>query len=363
MKVDGSSKRQLTHCDSDCLRPAYLPKGNFAFTAVHPDGTSQVHFADLKGSGDHPITFGPGNFQVETVMKDGRILVSADSPLTTREEGRTLYTLRHDGTGLQSLRCDHRQPARRADATELADGTVAFVKSKAGRRDGELAMIRRGEPSNSTLGQFPTGTRSPHPLTPDKLVVARQAVAEGGMVNRFDLYAVDASTGRGNELIFRDDRLSSVQATPVAAHDVPRWFWSTVNPQAKSGYFICLDAYHSADAPKGRLDASIAKVRVLTLDPATRAERVLGEAPVETDGSFYIAVPPDRPVRFELLDEHDAVIRAQQSWIWSRPGEERGCVGCHEDKAVAPENRWPLTLRRFDTPTPLGTEVDVKVEQ
>jgi len=363
MKVDGSAKRQLTHCAGDCLRPAYLPKGHFVFTAVESDGSSQIHFADLDGTENHPITFGPGNYQVETVLKDGRILVTADSPLTPRKAGRTLYTLRHDGTSLQSLRCDHGQAVERGEASEMPDGSVVFVKSKPGHPGGELAMIRRGEPSNSTLGQFSAGTRSPRPLEPNKLLVARQAVMEGGAVSRFDLYAVNSSTGRGGELIFRDTRLSSVQAAPVAAHEVPRWYWSTVNSKAKSGYFICLDAYHSADAPQGRISTPISKVRALTLDPATRAERVLGEAPVETDGSFYIAVPPDQPIRFELLDEKNVVIRAQQSWIWSRRGEERGCVGCHEDKAVAPENRWPLTLRRFDSPTPLGTVVDVKVEE
>jgi len=31
-------------------------------------------------------------------------------------------------------------------------------------------------------------------------------------------------------------------------------------------------------------------------------------------------------------------------------------VGCHEDRAVAPENRWPLALRRFDAPFCLGVQ-------
>ena len=92
---------------------------------------------------------------------------------------------------------------------------------------------------------------------------------------------------------------------------------------------------------------------MLTLDAATQKESVLGEAPMEEDGSFYIAVPPDKPVRFEVLDAAGRVVRAQRSWIWARSGEEHGCVGCHEDRAVAPENRWPMALRRFDTPTRL----------
>jgi hypothetical protein len=38
-------------------------------------------------------------------------------------------------------------------------------------------------------------------------------------------------------------------------------------------------------------------------------------------------------------------------------------VGCHENKAIAPENRWPLALKRFDTPTPLGLGPTVQAGQ
>jgi len=64
-------------------------------------------------------------------------------------------------------------------------------------------------------------------------------------------------------------------------------------------------------------------------------------------------VPPDQPVRFEVVNAAGQVVREQKSWIWARSGEEHGCVGCHEDRAIAPENRWPMALRRFDTPTRL----------
>jgi hypothetical protein len=82
-------------------------------------------------------------------------------------------------------------------------------------------------------------------------------------------------------------------------------------------------------------------------------EVVLGEASVEPDGSFYVQVPANRAVRFVLLNEQGRVIREEQSWIWTRPGEERGCTGCHGDKAVAPENRWPMALKRQASATNL----------
>ena len=154
-----------------------------------------------------------------------------------------------------------------------------------------------------------------------------------------------------------------MEAVPVAAHEPPRWYWSTLNPELQRGYFICLDSY-LAEGRSSREDRREARASSgLTLDAATQKESVLGEAPIEEDGSFYIAVPPDQPVRFEVLDAAGRVVRAQRSWIWARSGEEHGCVGCHEDHAVAPENRWPMALRRFDTPTrldlasrPVGSE-------
>lgn len=362
MHADGSAKRQVTRLESDCLRPGYLAHEEFVFTVVTAEGGrsgSQIYVANLDGTEAHPITFGPGNFQVETVLKDGRILVSAASPLVPGTDASgELYVMRHDGSGLASFRCEHRQPARRAQAAELADGSVVFVKNSPTQATvgGELAMIRRGALHNSSLSPRAAVSWSPRPLGADKLIVARKNLAPGN--SKFDLYAFDAASGKFGEPIYQDPKLSSVQAVPVAAHHVPRWYWSTLNPQARAGYFVCLDARQSADEPDGRIATPLAKVRVLILENGQ--ERSLGEATVETDGSFYIAVPPDQSVRFELLDASGGVIRAQQSWIWSRPGEERGCVGCHEDKSVAPENRWPLALKSFDTPTRLGVEVETQ---
>jgi hypothetical protein len=184
-------------------------------------------------------------------------------------------------------------------------------------------------------------------------MVARASSGGSSAGTRLALYAFDASMGRFGTPIFEDPKLSAVEAVPVAAHQTPSWYWSTMNPDLKRGYFICLDGHLAEGVPHGRIASKLTRVRVLTLDATSQKERPLGEAPMEEDGSFYVAVPPDQPVRFEVLDGAGRVVRAQQSWIWARSGEEHGCVGCHEDRAVAPENRWPMALRRFDTPTRL----------
>jgi hypothetical protein len=368
MNTDGTGQRQVTHCDGNCLAPAYLPRDAIAFSGEVQDAGGgrayQIYFGRLDGSDVHPITFGPGDYELETVLQNGLILVSARSPLRPRgesESSRNLYTLRHDGSGLAAFRCDHQAPAIRSQAEELDDGSVVFVKNKvlSSEVGGDLAAIKRGATHNSALGPVSALIWSPRQLEAAKLIVARRGLAPRA-ARKFDLYSFDFIRGKFQDPIYEDSELSSIQAAPVAAHPAPRWYWSTLNSEAKAGYFICLNASLSADVPKGCLSSHPSVVRVLALDSATREENSLGEAHVEQDGSFYIAVPPDRPVRFELLGADGLVMHAQQSWIWARPGEEHGCAGCHEDRAVAPENRWPLALRRFDTPTSLGVQAPLE---
>ena len=383
INVDGSDVKQVTHCPGDCLKAAYLPRGQIVYTALPGDpaaGTSrialwppaspsshlstqtgtdsQLWVSKVDGSDAHPITFGPGDFEVETVLKNGMVLATARSPLLPSRglpADRELYTLRLDGTGLATLRCDHQHPAVRRQAQELDDGAVVFVKSSLGSRNlgGELAWIPRGAIHDSLLTSLPIPASSPQPIAADKLLVARESPAGPPAGRKLTLYAFDAAEGKFLTPLYTNPKLSAVEAVPVAVREPPQWYWSTLNPALQRGYFICLNSYLAEGVPHGRIAAKLTRVRVLTLDAATQREILLGEAPLEEDGSFYIAVPPDKPVRFEVLDGAGRVVRAQRSWIWSRSGEEHGCVGCHEDRAVAPENRWPLALRRFDTPTRL----------
>ena len=137
MNTDGTGQRQVTHCDGDCLAPAYLPRDEIAFSGeVQDAGGSrvyQIYVSRLDGSNAHPITFGPGDYELETVLQNGLILASARSPLQARgksESSRNLYTLRYDGSGLAAFRCDHQPPAIRSQAEELDDGSVVFVKNR-----------------------------------------------------------------------------------------------------------------------------------------------------------------------------------------------------------------------------------------
>jgi hypothetical protein len=108
-----------------------------------------------------------------------------------------------------------------------------------------------------------------------------------------------------------------------------------------------LDARISRD---GALSGTPAEVRVETQDANGHAV-VLGNAPVEQDGSFYVRVPGDRPIRFSLLSKNGVVLRKERGWFWARGGEQRYCVGCHAGPERGSENRVPTALMRSTIPT------------
>jgi mono/diheme cytochrome c family protein len=64
--------------------------------------------------------------------------------------------------------------------------------------------------------------------------------------------------------------------------------------------------------------------------------RILGDVPVEADGSVKFEVPADKAVYFQLLDENRMELRRMRSFISFQPGEKRSCAGCHETRGLTP---------------------------
>lgn len=59
-------------------------------------------------------------------------------------------------------------------------------------------------------------------------------------------------------------------------------------------------------------------------------KQVHGTVPIGPDGAVCFQVPPCRMLYFQVLDEQQRAIHTMRSWVSLRPGEQRGCVGCHE---------------------------------
>jgi hypothetical protein len=327
MEVAGGAVRQVTRCAGDCFQAVYLAGDAIAYSTLSGLGAGregEIFVSALSGADAHAITFGQGRFEVETALRSGRLLVSR-----VGVGGRALYLLDPDGSGLMLLRRDGERGVGRG-AVELADGAVVFLQRGVGLewvRQGALraAVLERGAyASVATMG--------------DGLVVSR-----GGA-----LYGVDLHGGGREALVYRSARGLSAEAVEIPARTEVLAYPSVLHLERTTGRILCLDAYASEN---GRLTARVARVRVVAKE--SRGERVLGEAPVEVDGSFYTTVPADVPIRVELVGTKGGVVKAQRSWMWVRGGEDRGCPGCHESQALAPENRSPMTLQRVDTPSVL----------
>jgi hypothetical protein len=124
---------------------------------------------------------------------------------------------------------------------------------------------------------------------------------------------------------------------PSGLHD-----WPNAN-------LLCLNAYTSKfQIPVG----SIHSVRLYTRDDSGHP-RLLGTAAVERDGSFFVQVPSEQPLQFELIDASGNSLKRETGYFWMRRGEQRVCVGCHAGPETAPENAVPQILLKSTTPADL----------
>jgi hypothetical protein len=91
--------------------------------------------------------------------------------------------------------------------------------------------------------------------------------------------------------------------------------------------------------------------------------RILGEIDIEQDGSFNIEIPANTPVELQTLDVDGMALRSC-GWIWARNHEPRGCIGCHEDGELTPENVLVEAVTRpsikLDLPVRQRRTVDFK---
>jgi hypothetical protein len=134
----------------------------------------------------------------------------------------------------------------------------------------------------------------------------------------------------------------------LAEHAVPKQHPSGLHDWANAN-LLCLNAYTSKYQ---FLAGSAHAVRFYTRDGAGKPQ-LLGTAPIEPDGSFFVQVPTERPVQVELLDGAGKILKREEGFFWMRRGEQRVCVGCHAGPETAPENAVPMILLKSTTPADL----------
>ena len=336
LALSDKSLRQLTAGKEDAIRPLYLPDGRFAYAQLTPVGF-QLQVRDLDGvpGAVQPLTFIRASAIPVDVLADGRILFEAGFPLGS---GATpeLFLVYSDGSGVESYRCDH-GPARWG-GKQLASGDVVFTHGNSlARFTSALAHEERiVAPAAQYTGQIAEMSSG------DWLVSAKKAGEKNSSV--WSLKQGSASL----QIVLSEPSRDLTDPVLIAPHKTPKRHPSALHPWDYSN-LLALNARISRD---GTLRGTPATVRMETEDADGHAQ-VLGTAPIDPDGSYFVKVPGDRPIRFAVLDAKGSVLRQERGWFWARVGEQRYCVGCHAGPERAPENRVPGVLLRTTTPVDL----------
>ncbi|MDP8245677.1 MAG: hypothetical protein P9L94_16455 [Candidatus Hinthialibacter antarcticus] len=162
----------------------------------------------------------------------------------------------------------------------------------------------------------------------------------------------------GNEICLYEEQQGCFDPMPLKPSDRPTYIPSRVDYSKDTGLLYVADVYTGGgmeqvergvvktlrviEAPVKRfwtqtnwnLDATQAPAMNFN---CTNNKRILGDVPVENDGSAYLEVPADTFIYFQLLDQNGMMVQTMRSGTIVRPGELQGCIGCHDDRQAAPK--------------------------
>lgn len=323
---------------------------------------SSLYNLKLDGTELRQLTFNPNRNFDPFQMWDGRVIYSAERyPNQPGASGPRigLYAIHIEGADIELFGGElGRSVQHMACATDR--GLVVFVEPEPGTPDGagHLASVEESRPhvTYRTLTQDSSGLfLYPSPLRGNVLLVSRRP-AQGP--DTCGLFRFDADQGRCAP-VFDSPDFHEVQAVAATPRPRPDGHSTVVETRFDTGTFYGLNCYDSDRRMAPHVSTGQVKrvrfIEGLVQSAATPTphippspfvpRRLIGEAPVEPDGSFNVEVPADTPLLLQTLDERGLAL-ANCGWIWVKPRETRGCIGCHEDPERVPENEYVLALRR-----------------
>lgn len=381
--VDGSGLRQITRGLGDCRSPSYqspfyqISDANVAWYqitfvgspagAINETGVGAacaLYSCRLDGTDVRRLTFNLSSDYDPHLLRDGR-LVYASWQRRTLARGLTgrviLLEANLEGTDPAPLCVEGGSPIRHM-ACSTARGLVVFVEADGTTGDGagRLACVSSRRPLHTYRPLTKPGDglfHSPAPLPDGTILVSRRPADGSGThgICRFD------PASQRIETVVDDPAYHDIQAHVVAPRAEPDGRSSPAIDSDSHGKIYCLNVYTNDFQDKSWLPpATVKTLRLLegisrpaSSSPGTAAprgvpalagRRILGEVPVAPDGSFNVEVPANTPIELQLVDASGLALRSC-GWVWTRNHFNQGCVGCHEDPELTPENLMVDALR------------------
>jgi hypothetical protein len=192
----------------------------------------------------------------------------------------------------------------------------------------------------------------------------------------FKIYFFNADASR--ELMAWDSKMSVCQPMVMDERAALPVISMKADYTKETGVFSVTNAYYGAGS-KGIPEGKIVKLRVIALDYRTNysnssgvlgfsvnpigatytdwlVKTLLGEIPVEKDGSACFTVPANTPIYFQTVDADGRMVNTMRSWATLMPGERFDCTGCHENKNESPLPVKPIAI----SPKPLVKRLGVE---
>ena len=401
MNVDGSQAKQITDGPFHDYYPCPLPDGGLAFISTRckcrflcwrPQAFVLFRMGP-RGEDPRPLSFANLSEWTPTVMRDGRIL-------WTRSEyqdkganfGHTLWAIHPEGThpelvyGNNTTNCymnAHEVPGTREVCCTLVshggdhNGPIGLVDLKKGPFDPSAItnITPDVKPQYDMSWLRYECFRDPIPVSRDYFLVSHSPA------DHFGLYLIDRYGNR--ELLYMDPTVGSMRPRPLRRVTPPPVLRVRERtPETEFGQFTVADVYEglAPKVPRGKVKylrvcqevradleqlengefrhdhgpvfqdfyaSPIHKVNGPFGWPSYVAKASLGLASVEADGSANFYAPAGRVLYFQALDENLDELQRMRSVIQLQPGEQRSCIGCHEDRQSTAPVRQTIAARRL----------------
>jgi len=352
MDLGNSEIKQITSSEDNCTDPVYLPGNRLAYSKILAYDTLKAGFSlyagNLDGSGMQRITFNPNSYFASNTLRDGRLL-TISRQLYPAPEDPLLMVMRPDGTKADMFYEGSYYTVLSSRAMETPEGKIVFAESdSANPESGHLVSINYNRPLNSRInltsgieGAFLAVAHGP---SGKYLVTYRKSASD-----RYALYEFDPENKVLGQEVYASADYDILDAVVVEERTRPKKLPSEVDTGVKTGLLLCQDIHILRPVPASNAlsQPKAVKIEIMGMD------KTMGVVVVEEDGSFYLKVTADTPFQIRTLDKDNRTLSGPCSWIWLRPNERRGCVGCHEDPELVPENRVPQSVRKSPVTVPV----------
>ncbi len=342
MDLRRNSTSQITQLPEDCMDPAFLPEGRILFSsrASAKGGDITALFkCNRDGSELQQLTFHPHVDRASSILQDGRILYTSSQQFP--EVTPPLFlVMRPDGTKSELFYRGERATFPTTRGTESEKGMVYFIESDSATGQGKPVAINQNRPlfSRIELSEGEKGDfHSVIPFGPSMCLVSyRENTGEP-----YAIRSLNVNDRQVGPALYQGEG-DVIDPVWIRMMERPRKLPSEVNTNNPTGLLMSGDINHSMLPVNGAAigDTAADRIQVWGL------EGILGEVETAEDGSFYLKADADTPIRFLTLNRQGEVLRGPSDWIWLRPNERRGCVGCHANPEISPENRVPRAVKQ-----------------